>query len=451
MKSGTSVLYRLPISFVLAICLFSINTSPALALNVGDYIKIDYSVVFSQDEITGDETFYMQVTGTAVCIADLPLNVTECYTTGYIIARHKETGGEVILNSGYTQTISPFPSHAGETVDDTVEVALNFPGESQAGDYDIYGELIKARVKALLWFTVTSYLPQTQLLGTVSYIPESTATTTTITTQTTTNQTTNTTQTTATTQTTTATQTSITQTTTYETITNTTTQTTTLENSAVFVVFDLRISPDRVDVSDGSDYITITVRVSNSGDAYGICELILQINGKAIEKRQVSISGGEAGDVVFNIPVPEVGTYEIGVNGLTGTLVVIGNHVSTTSQVTKTTSIPVVNITKTTGTTEEPVVTTTVVNTQYHSLAEVDTQQTSDIGQTSTYSGSGITGDDEKSDSHILWWLLFIILGADLGLICVLQLLADRKRKAVINKNNDKTQQDSSEYKIHLE
>jgi hypothetical protein len=170
-KAG--ILYRLIIALILVLGLLLISQTPAVALSVDDYFVISYTVEFSKDEIYGNELFYATITGQAACIKDLPLTVSEAFMSGCLVAEHEDSGAKVILNPSYTITISPFPTKKGETTQGSQTVPLSFPAGSQPGRYNIIGELIEARVKAVLWFTVTLYLPQFESLGSVTYLIDS--------------------------------------------------------------------------------------------------------------------------------------------------------------------------------------------------------------------------------------------------------------------------------------
>jgi hypothetical protein len=148
MFTKTRILYRLLTTLAVAFFLFTVCGSPAAAVNIADYFTISYSVEFSTTE-----------------------TVSEAYVTGRIIAEHEDSGAEVMLNPGYTLSISPFPNTVGETVEASQTVTLRFPEESLPGSYHISGEVIEAKVKVVLWFNVTSYLPQLQSMGTVNYMP----------------------------------------------------------------------------------------------------------------------------------------------------------------------------------------------------------------------------------------------------------------------------------------
>ncbi|MEE9583631.1 MAG: hypothetical protein V3W01_03100, partial [Dehalococcoidales bacterium] len=157
------------VALILALCLISISQAPAVALSVDDYFTISYDVAFSKSVVYDNEVFYATVTVQAACTNDLPLPVSEAIITGSIVAEHEESGTRVVLNASYTVSISPFPNKAGEASQVSRSVALQFPAGSEPGGYNVAGELIEARVKAILWFTVTAYLPPSQEMGPVTY------------------------------------------------------------------------------------------------------------------------------------------------------------------------------------------------------------------------------------------------------------------------------------------
>ncbi len=167
------ILCRLIVALILALCLVSVSKAPAVALSVDDYFTISYEVEFSKNVVYGNEVFYATVTAQATCTKDLPLAVSEAVVTGRVVAENEESGTKVVLNSSYTISISPFPSKEGEATQVSQSVALQFPDGSEAGGYNIAGELIEARVKAILWFTVTAYLPASQQMGSVTYLIDS--------------------------------------------------------------------------------------------------------------------------------------------------------------------------------------------------------------------------------------------------------------------------------------
>jgi len=154
---------------VLNLSLLLIPANSAFAQDLGGYFSINYDVEFSKTQIEENETFYVTITATATCTNDLPLTPSEAEITGRIVATHQESGARVTLNSNYTITISPFPSQEGDTVQVTKTVPLIFPSGSQSGTYSIVGELIEAKVKAVIWIPVTGFLPSSKTMGSVTY------------------------------------------------------------------------------------------------------------------------------------------------------------------------------------------------------------------------------------------------------------------------------------------
>jgi hypothetical protein len=148
-------------------------SSPALALSIGEYFEYDISAEFSETEVHGSETFTAVVGGEATCIKDLPLTVSKAEITGRIVARHRTSGAEVTLNSSYSLTIDPFPNQEGESLESSVSVPLKFPSGSKSGIYDVFGELIKARVFAgVLWLPATDFLPSEEEVGSLIYVAD---------------------------------------------------------------------------------------------------------------------------------------------------------------------------------------------------------------------------------------------------------------------------------------
>ena len=174
-RVGTA--WRLLIALILALCLVPIGSSQVAALDtvsVGGYFEITYEPVeFSKTEINGSEIFSATVEAEAACTNDLPLTVSEARITGCVTATHQASGAKVTLNPSYTVTISSFPNKKGETSSASRDVSLQFPKGSQSGTYSVVGELIQAKVKVDIlnaWVTVTSYLPSSQPMGSVTYV-----------------------------------------------------------------------------------------------------------------------------------------------------------------------------------------------------------------------------------------------------------------------------------------
>jgi len=166
--------WRLLVALILALYLVPIGSYPVAAQSAEDLFNITYEVSLSKTEINGSEVFYATIQGEARCKEDLefPYNlVSEARITGRVTATHQAIGAKVTLNSSYTVTIDPFPTKKDDFIQSRVVVSLQFPDESQSGIYSVVGEPIEAKVNTLIgWFTVTSYLPSSQTMGSVTYV-----------------------------------------------------------------------------------------------------------------------------------------------------------------------------------------------------------------------------------------------------------------------------------------
>lgn len=155
----------------LAVALYSVifQAIPVAALSFEDYFTYSYSVDYSETEITGTDVFYAEVEGEANCINDLPFPVSEARLTSRIVAEHRLSGTRAILNPSYSITTSPFPNQAGESTQASLVIPLQFPAGSQSGDYQIFAELIEAKIKAIVWLDVTVLLPASESVGLLTY------------------------------------------------------------------------------------------------------------------------------------------------------------------------------------------------------------------------------------------------------------------------------------------
>ncbi len=165
-------LERLWASLTLAVALCLIIASPATAQdNLKENFQFSYDPVsFDKSEIHGSEVFHATIAGRVTCTKNLPVSASEASITSRVVAVHTATGTGVTLNSSYTAAIKPFPSKKGETAEISQAVPLQFPAQAEAGDYDVIGKIVEARVKVLfVWVDVTGYLPQNQSMGTVKY------------------------------------------------------------------------------------------------------------------------------------------------------------------------------------------------------------------------------------------------------------------------------------------
>lgn len=166
----------LTITTVLSLCLCLID-SPATAASsdLAGYFHINYDpAAFSKTEILGSEAFSATIHGNATCIkysSYLEL-VKRGRVTGNVIAIHSVSGTRITLNSSYTITIDPFPSHLNDSVNMTVTASLQFPAHGEAGQYNIIAQAVKAEVWVWGgWQDVTDYVPASETLGTVNYTP----------------------------------------------------------------------------------------------------------------------------------------------------------------------------------------------------------------------------------------------------------------------------------------
>jgi hypothetical protein len=88
---------------------------------------------------------------------------------------------------------------------------------------------------------------------------------------------------------------------------------------ASFAVSQLSITPAEVNAGEP---VTITVRVSNSGDLAGTYKITFKINDAIVATRDVSIAGGTSEFQSFTTTQDVIGTYSVDINGMTGTFTV---------------------------------------------------------------------------------------------------------------------------------
>ena len=89
---------------------------------------------------------------------------------------------------------------------------------------------------------------------------------------------------------------------------------------AIFNVRSLAISPSEVNLGG---YSTVSVIVENTGDAAGDYTVTLKINGAVVEKRQVNLAAHTTQTEEFHATGEDLGTFEVDVNGLLGSLTVL--------------------------------------------------------------------------------------------------------------------------------
>ena len=92
---------------------------------------------------------------------------------------------------------------------------------------------------------------------------------------------------------------------------------------AEFVVSDLTIEPEEVELWEGIDVWTfkVTVDVTNIGEQEGTHTVDLKVDGLDVDWRMVKLGGGESTPIIFDV-TRGVGSYAVEVDGLTGSFVV---------------------------------------------------------------------------------------------------------------------------------
>jgi outer membrane usher protein FimD/PapC len=95
---------------------------------------------------------------------------------------------------------------------------------------------------------------------------------------------------------------------------------------AKFEFSNLVVSP--LEVKAGKD-VTITVDVSNEGKAEGEYNVELYVNGNVTDSQQIALAVGNSTTVEFTLSEDVPGTYEVGIQGLSGTFDVLEKGSST--------------------------------------------------------------------------------------------------------------------------
>jgi len=252
---------HLAIALVLAACLIPITHSPVAAINIEDYFEINYQLELSQNEVHVGDDFYLLIKGKVACIENVPV-VNKVAVTGKIIARHKTTGDEQVLNSGYSLTIEEFPKNKGDTYELEKTIKLRFPSGSPPGDYTVIGKLNQVTVND--WdFTefITDNLPSytSQTLGSVNYI-------------------------------------------------------------ALYTVSNFSIAPTQV---NPGEMVTISVKVTNEDSSERTYTLSLLINEMLEETKEVTLAPQQSQTVTFQVTRNEPETYSVALNGQSGKFIVV--------------------------------------------------------------------------------------------------------------------------------
>jgi hypothetical protein len=94
---------------------------------------------------------------------------------------------------------------------------------------------------------------------------------------------------------------------------------TTLPGESAFTAAQLSVSPSAVYVGDT---VTISVLVTNNGDAAGSYAVMLKIDGVVEETKEISLDAGASEEVNFTTVKDVAGTYSVEVGGLSGSFTV---------------------------------------------------------------------------------------------------------------------------------
>ncbi len=89
---------------------------------------------------------------------------------------------------------------------------------------------------------------------------------------------------------------------------------------AEFTLNSLNITPERVTAGDSA---IVSISISNNGKIDGIYTAVLTIDGETAETKDIEIPAGSTEIVNFKVTRQEIGSYEVGVGGLKGLLIVV--------------------------------------------------------------------------------------------------------------------------------
>lgn len=89
--------------------------------------------------------------------------------------------------------------------------------------------------------------------------------------------------------------------------------------AAAFTTSNLIISPSEVDVGEA---VTISILITNAGDAADSYAVTLKINGVVEATKEVTLSAGTSQEVIFTTSRDVAGTYTVDVDGLSGSFTV---------------------------------------------------------------------------------------------------------------------------------
>jgi len=89
---------------------------------------------------------------------------------------------------------------------------------------------------------------------------------------------------------------------------------------AAFSVSNLSIQPAEV---QPNEVVTVTSSVANSGGSEGSYSVVLKINGATEAERSITLAAGESQDVSFSVTKAEAASYNVTIEGLSGSFTVV--------------------------------------------------------------------------------------------------------------------------------
>lgn len=88
------------------------------------------------------------------------------------------------------------------------------------------------------------------------------------------------------------------------------------------VIDELTATPDVVDLAQGTT-VTVTVRFTNTGQADGEFTLVLLMDGRSVDERDITMAGGDTGEVVFTLSMDARGEHVLEVGDASATVTVL--------------------------------------------------------------------------------------------------------------------------------
>jgi hypothetical protein len=144
----------------------------------GEYVAIHYlPTTFDRYEVSGDETFTINLSGNFTCQKDIPYPVNGLVIIPKITARNDSTGNEITLITSNNITSDSVPLKQGETVGFMQSILVQFPEQVAPGNYAIYLEAKNVKVNiGGLWVDIEDLLKLgKQYLGRLEYIQDTLA------------------------------------------------------------------------------------------------------------------------------------------------------------------------------------------------------------------------------------------------------------------------------------